>query len=324
MKAVLCKTHGPPESLVVEDLADPTPGPGEVVVDVAFASLNFFDTLIIENKYQLKPELPFSPGGELSGRVAAIGEGVEGFKVGDRVAANTGYGACRAKVVVKARRLVPVPDGLADEAAAGLMIAYGTSLYALKNRAELKSGETLAVLGAAGGAGLAAVEIGKALGARVIACASSAEKLDFARSRGAEMTLDYSTTDLKEGLRELTGGKGADVIYDPVGGDLAEAALRSIAWKGRYLVIGFAAGQIPKFPMNLALLKGCDIRGVFWGGFAEREPKAFAEHVRELFAWALDERIRVHTAKVFALEETGAAIRYLADRKAIGKVLVRP
>jgi NADPH2:quinone reductase len=253
MKAVLCKTHGPPETLVVEELPDPTPGPGEVVVDVAFASLNFFDTLIIENKYQLKPALPFSPGGELSGRVAAVGEGVQGLEVGDRVAANTGFGACRTKVVVKASRLVPVPDGLADEAAAGLMIAYGTSLYALKNRAELKSGETLAVLGAAGGAGLAAVEIGKALGARVIACASSAEKLDFAKSRGAEMTLDYSVTDLKEGLRELTGGKGADVIYDPVGGDLAEAALRSIAWKGRYLVIGFAAGQIPKFPMNLAL-----------------------------------------------------------------------
>ena len=323
MKAVLCKSHGPPETLVLEEVADPKPGPGEVVVDVAYASLNFFDTLIIENRYQLKPELPFSPGGELSGRVAAIGPDVQGFKVGDRVAANTGFGACRQKVVVKARRLVHVPDGLSDEAAAGLTIAYGTSLYALKNRAELKPGETLAVLGAAGGAGLAAVEIGHALGARVIACASSPEKLAFAKSRGADLTLDYAKTDLKEGLRELTGGKGADVIYDPVGGSLAEAALRSIAWKGRFLVIGFAAGEIPKLPLNLALLKGCDIRGVFWGAFAEREPAAFAEHLRELFAWALDGRIKVHAEKVFPLAETGAAIRYLADRKAIGKVLVK-
>ena len=323
MKAVLCKTHGPPETLVLDEVADPKPGPGEVVVDVAYASLNFFDTLIIENRYQLKPELPFSPGGELSGRVAAIGPDVQGFKVGDRVAANTGFGACRQKVVVKARRLVHVPDGLSDEAAAGLTIAYGTSLYALKNRAELKPGETLAVLGAAGGAGLAAVEIGHALGARVIACASSPEKLAFAKSRGADMTLDYARTDLKEGLRELTGGKGVDVIYDPDGGSLAEAALRSIAWKGRFLVIGFAAGEIPKLPLNLALLKGCDIRGVFWGAFAEREPAAFAEHLRELFAWALDGRIKVHAEKIFPLAETGAAIRYLADRKAIGKVLVK-
>ena len=323
MRAVLCRAFGPPESLVVEDLPDPAPGPGQVVVDVAFTALNFFDTLIIQNRYQVKPELPFSPGAEFAGRVAQLGEGVTTLRVGQRVAGYVGYGACRTRVVAPASRLIPAPDGLADEAAAGLLVTYGTSLHALQDRARLQPGETLAVLGASGGVGLAAVELGVIMGARVIACASSPDKLEVARRHGASETLDYSKEDLKEGLKRLTGGKGVDVVYDPVGGDLSEAALRAIAWRGRFLVVGFAAGDIPRIPLNLMLLKGCDVQGVFWGAFADKEPAQNAANIEAIFRWAAEGRIKALASTILPLDETGKAIRLLADRKATGKVLVQ-
>jgi NADPH2:quinone reductase len=308
----------------VEDLPDPVAGAGEVVVDVAVIGMNFFDSLIIQNKYQVKPPLPFSPGAELAGRVSSVGEGVDPSWIGQRVAAWVGWGACRSRVAVRADRLVPVPDGLAEESAAGLMVTYGTTLHALKDRARLQPGETLAVLGASGGVGLAAVEIGALMGARVIACASSTEKLAIARDHGADDLVDYAAGDLRDGLKAATGTHGVDVVYDPVGGALAEPALRSMAWKGRYLVIGFAAGEIPKIPLNLVLLKGCDVQGVFWGAFTEREPVANAANIATLMQWAAEGRIRAHASAVYPLEETAAAIRLIAERKATGKVLVRP
>lgn len=324
MRAVLCEAYGGPETLVVRDLPDPTPGPGEIAVDLAFASLNFFDTLQIENRYQFRPPLPFSPGAEFSGRVAALGPGVTGLSVGDRIAAHVRHGACRTRIILPAAAAVPIPDGLSDEAAAGLFITYGTSYHALKQRAELKPGEWLAVLGASGGVGLAAVELGRLMGARVIACASSPDKLDFARRFGAEIGIDYSATDLKEALKQATGGQGVDVVYDPVGGDLAEAALRACAWKGRFLVIGFAAGTIPKIPLNLTLLKGCDIRGVFWGEFTKREPEADRANMAELLGWARDGKLSVHVDSVHRLDDIAAALGRLARREAKGKVLVAP
>lgn len=323
MRAVLCKTFGPPESLAVEDLPDPQPAEGEVVVDVAVAGMNFFDSLIIQNKYQFKPALPFSPGAELAGRVSAVGAGVDRSWLGRRVAAWIGWGACRTKVAVPEKALVPVPDGLPDEAAAGLMVTYGTTLHALQDRARLQPGETLVVLGASGGVGLAAVEIGALMGARVIACASSPEKLAIAKDHGASDLVDYSAGDFREALKAIVGAKGVDVVYDPVGGALAEPALRSMAWKGRYLVIGFAAGEIPKFPLNLVLLKGCDVLGVFWGAFTDKEPAAHAANAAVLMRWAAEGRIRAHASAVYPLEETGAAIRLIAERKAAGKVLVK-
>jgi NADPH2:quinone reductase len=322
MKAVLCRELGGPEALSVEDMPDPKPGEGEVLVRVTMVGLNFFDTLMLAGKYQVRPQLPFSPGSECAGVVEAVGEGVVTWRRGDRVAAYGGSFA-REKIVAPARKLIRVPEGVTDEQAAGLVVTYGTSLHALKDRAQLKPGETLAVLGAAGGVGLAAVEIGKAMGARVIACASSADKLALAKRHGAELTLDYATEDLKEGLRRLTDGKGADVIYDPVGGDLSEPALRSIAWKGRFLVIGFAAGGIPKMPLNLPLLKGCDIQGVFWGSFVEREPKAHQANMAQIFAWTIDKRLSAHVHAVFPLEKTAEALGVLARREAKGKVLVK-
>jgi NADPH2:quinone reductase len=323
MRAVLCKAFGPPESLVVEDLPDPRPAEGEVVVDVAVAGMNFFDSLIIQNKYQFKPALPFSPGAELAGRVSAVGAGIDRSWLGRRVAAWIGWGACRTKVVVPAQALVPVPDGLPDEAAAGLMVTYGTTLHALQDRARLQPGETLVVLGASGGVGLAAVEIGALMGARVIACASSPEKLAIAGEHGATDLIDYSAGDFREALKAIVGAKGVDVVYDPVGGALAEPALRSMAWKGRYLVIGFAAGEIPKFPLNLVLLKGCDVQGVFWGAFTDKEPAAHAANTAVLMQWAAEGRIRALASAIYPLEETGAAIRLIAERRAAGKVLVK-
>jgi len=324
MRAVLCRSYGPPESLTVETLPDPAPGPGEVLVDVTCIGLNFFDTLIIQNRYQVKPALPFSPGAEFAGVVAARGDGVDTVAPGDRVAAFVTHGACRSRIVLPASQLIPIPEGVSDEAAAGMLVTYGTSLHALSDRARLKPGETVAVLGAAGGVGLAAVEIGAAMGARVIACASSPEKLALARAHGAAETFDYAAGDLKEGLKQLTGGTGVDVVYDPVGGDLAEAALRAIAWQGRYLVVGFAAGEIPKIPLNLVLLKGCDVLGVFWGAFTARDPAGNAANIARLFGWIRDGRLSVHASTVMPLDEAPAAIRLLADRRATGKILLRP
>lgn len=323
MKAVMCKGYGPPESLVIEDLPDPSPGAGEVLVDVTYVGLNFFDTLIIENKYQIKPELPFSPASEFSGRVSALGAGVSGFSVGDRVCGSLGYGAARSKVVVKPNQIYAIPDGLSDEKAAGLIITYGTSHHALKQRARLKAGETMAVLGASGGVGIAAVELGVLMGARVIACASSPDKIEFAMRHGAVEGIDYSKSDLKDELRRLTGGKGVDVVYDPVGGAFAETAMRGMAWMGRFLVIGFAAGAIPKVPLNILLLKSLDVLGVYWGAFTQADPAAHRENMAELLAWARDGKLEASIHAIVPLAEAAEGINMLARREAQGKVLLK-
>jgi NADPH2:quinone reductase len=322
MKALLCEAHGPAETLVIRDIAEPSPGPGEVVVAVKAAALNFFDTLIIEGRYQTKPALPFSPSAECAGTITSIGEGVTGWRVGERVAAWLGHGAARESVVVPAQQIVRVPDALDDAQAAGLFVTYGTAMHGLIQRAGLKAGETLAVLGAAGGAGLAAVEIGALLGAHVIACASSAEKLALAKTHGAQEELDYSNEDLKAGLRRLTEGRGVDVLYDTVGGELAEPALRAMAWEGRYLVVGFAGGAIPKIALNLLLLKGCDLRGVFWGEFVRREPAAHRRNMERLLDWAANGHIRAHVHAALPLERWAEGFALIGNRKAKGKIIL--
>jgi NADPH2:quinone reductase len=324
MKALLCTRLGGPDDLSIETLPDPTPGPGEALVRITLAALNFFDTLIIAGRYQVKPDLPFSPGGEACGIVEALGEGAEGVRVGDRVVVHVKYGTCRQRIVVPANRLTPVPDAVSDEQAAGLTITYGTTLHALRDRARIQPGETLAVLGASGGVGLAAVELGALMGARVIACASSWDKLRVAQAHGAEMALDYSSGDLREALRELTDGAGIDVVYDSVGGDYAEPALRALAWKGRYLVIGFAAGEIPRIPLNLAMLKGIDIQGVHWGVFVDREPEAHQENQRQLLGWVTEGRLTAKVHAVLPMADYAEALGIIARREAVGKVLLRP
>ena len=322
MKALLCKEYGLPETLVLEEVDDLSPGKGEVVVDVHASAVNFPDTLIIQNLYQFKPELPFSPGGECAGVVSAIGEGVKNCKVGDRVIVFTGWGSIAEQVKCQAVQVIPMVDEMDFVTASAFVMTYGTSLHALKDRARLKEGETLCVLGAAGGVGLAAIEIGKILGAKVIACASTAEKLAVCQEHGADEIINYSDEDLKTRLRELTGGKGADVIYDPVGGEFSEAALRSIAWRGRFLVIGFANGEIPKIPLNLALLKGCAITGVFWGDYGKREPMNLLMDLRTLIQWFNEGKLKPHIADTYPLERGAEAIRALMDRKVSGKVVV--
>src|SRR6266850_2609923 len=322
MKAVLCKQYGPPESLVVEELPSPVPGPGEVVVSVKAASLNFPDVLIIQNKYQFKPPLPFSPGSEMSGLVKEVGEGVQGYKPGDRVIAFTTYGAFAEEVKVEATRLVPIPEGMDFNSAAAFLLTYGTSDHALRDRAQLKAGETLLVLGAAGGVGIAAIEIGKALGARVIACASTSDKLAVCSAHGADETINYATEDLRERIKALTNGNGPDVVYDPVGGPYTELALRSIAWRGRLLVVGFAAGEIPKIPLNLTLLKGCAVVGVFWGEFTRREPERFAESMARLGRWYTEGRLKPHISETFPLERAADALTRMANREVKGKIVL--
>lgn len=322
MRALLCERHGPPDTLTIRDLPEPEPGPGEVVIAVTAAALNFFDTLVIQGRYQVKPALPFSPAAECAGTIAAIGEGVSGWRVGERVAAWVGVGAARQYVVVPQDALLRVPDALSDSQAAGLFVTYGTAMHGLIQRGHLRAGERLAILGAAGGAGLAAVEIGALLGAHVIACASSPEKLAIARDHGAQEELDYSREDLKAGLRRLTEQHGVDVLYDTVGGDFAEPALRAMAWEGRYLVIGFAGGAIPKMPLNLLLLKGCDLRGVFWTEFVAREPAAHRRNMQRLMEWAAGGHIRAHVHAEFPLERWTDAYAMIAERKATGKVVL--
>lgn len=322
MKAVLCKQFGPPESLVVEDVASPRAGPGEVVVSVKAASVNFPDVLIIQNKYQFKPPLPFSPGSELAGVVKEVGEGVTNLKPGERVIAFTTYGAFAEEVKTEAARLLPLPEGMDFATGAAFLLTYGTSDHALRDRAALRAGETLLVLGAAGGVGLAAIEIGKALGARVIACASSAEKLAVCREHGADETIDYAKEDLRSRIKALTGARGVDVVYDAVGGAYTEPAFRSIAWRGRLLVVGFAAGEIPKLPLNLALLKGASIVGVFWGDFARREPKRFSESIAQLARWHAEGKLRPHVSQTFPLENAVDALQLMAARKVKGKVVL--
>ncbi|WP_313290245.1 NADPH:quinone oxidoreductase family protein [Stutzerimonas nitrititolerans] len=324
MKAVLCKAFGPAENLVVEDLDSPQIKKGEVLLDVHAAGVNFPDTLIIEGKYQFKPPFPFSPGGEAAGVVAAVGEKISHLNVGDRVMALTGWGSFAEQVAVSGQNVLPIPAEMDFTTAAAFSMTYGTSMHALKQRANLQPGETLLVLGASGGVGLAAVEIGKAMGARVIAAASTNEKLEIARKAGADELINYSEASLRERLKELTDGQGVDVIYDPVGGKLFEEAFRSIAWNGRMLVVGFAAGgEIPALPANLPLLKGASLIGVFWGAFAQRQPQDNAANFKQLFAWYAEGKLRPLVSQTFALEQAAEALDTLGQRKAVGKLVVK-
>jgi NADPH2:quinone reductase len=322
MKAVVCKQYGPPESLVFEEMPSPRPGPGEAVVSVKAASVNFPDVLIIQNKYQFKPPLPFSPGSELAGVVKEVAPDVAGFKPGDKVIAFTTYGAFAEEVKTEASRLVPMPQGMDYPQAAAFLLTYATSDHALRDRGSLQAGETLLVLGAAGGVGLAAIDIGKALGARVIACASSEDKLAVCREHGADEGIDYAAEDLRERIKALTGGRGVDVVYDPVGGPYSEPAFRSLAWRGRLLVVGFAAGDIPKLPLNLALLKGASVVGVFWGDFARREPQKFAESVRQLGRWYAEGKLRPHVSQTLPLARAADALKLMAARQVKGKLVL--
>ena len=328
MKAVLSKTVGGPDALVMETLDDPTPGPGEVVLDVKAVGVNYPDVLIIQDMYQFKPERPFAPGGEVSGVVSAVGPGVEGLTVGQRVIGSTGWGGMAEKIALHAARCIPIPDAMPFDEAAAFIMTYGTSHYALKDRGFIKPGESLLVLGAAGGVGLAAVELGKAMGATVIAAASSQEKVDLCLKKGADKGIVYPTgeldraqqKDLSNQIKEAGGG-GVDVIYDGVGGDYAEPALRAMNWDGRFLVIGFPAG-IPKIPLNLTLLKSCNIVGVFWGAFTARDPKANAENIQDLFRLYGEGKIRPHVSNTYPLDQAPDAIRELMERRATGKVVV--
>jgi NADPH2:quinone reductase len=324
MKAILCTRYCTPDELELADIPQPTAGPGEALVRVKAAALNFFDLLIIAGKYQVKPPFPFSPGSEFAGIVESVGAGVTDIVVGDRVLGSTGHGTAREYIAVPAKQLVKIPEKLDFEHAAGLTVTYGTTLYALRERAQLKSGETLAVLGASGGVGLAAIEIGKIMGARVIACASSAEKLDFARSHGADETVNYASEDLRGALKRLGGERGIDVVYDPVGGPYAEPAVRSLGWEGRYLVIGFAAGEIPKLPLNLVLLKSCDIRGVIWGAWVARNPQGQRTLMTDIVRWCAEGKLSGHVHAVYPLAEIATALKAIADRKAMGKIVLRP
>jgi len=322
MKAVLCKQFGPPDSLLVEEVPSPRAGPGEVILSVKAASVNFPDVLIIQNKYQFKPPLPFSPGSELAGVVKEVGTGVERFRPGDKVMAFTTYGAFAEEVKTEASRLIALPQKMDFVTGAAFLLTYGTTDHALRDRGALAAGETLLVLGAAGGVGLAAVEIGKALGARVIACASSEDKLAVCREHGADATINYAAEDLRERVKALTEGRGADVIYDPVGGPYSEPAFRSIAWRGRHLVVGFAAGEIPKLPLNLALLKGAAVVGVFWGDFARREPARFADSVRQLSRWYAEGKLKPHVSQTLPLEKAAEALKLMAARQVKGKIVL--
>ncbi|RJG12989.1 NADPH:quinone oxidoreductase family protein [Pseudomonas cavernicola] len=323
MKAVLCKAFGPAETLVLEEIASPEAKKNEILLDVHAAGVNFPDTLIIEGKYQFKPPFPFSPGGEAAGIVAAVGEKVSHVKPGDRVMALTGWGSFAEQVAVPGYNVMPIPASMDFASAAAFGMTYGTSMHALKQRANLQAGETLLVLGASGGVGLAAVEIGKAMGAKVIAAASSAEKLAVAKAAGADELINYSEVSLKDKVKELTGGQGADVIYDPVGGDLFDQAIRSIAWNGRLLVVGFASGRIPELPVNLALLKGAAVVGVFWGAFAQRQPVDNAANFQQLFQWHAEGKVKPLVSQTFPLEQAAEAINALGQRKAVGKVVVQ-
>lgn len=323
MKAVLCKAFGPADTLVIEEVNSPEIKKNEVLLDVHAAGINFPDTLIIEGKYQFKPPFPFSPGGEAAGVISAVGEKVSHLQVGQRVMALTGWGSCAEQVAVPAYNILPMPEGMDFPTAAAFSMTYGTAIHALKQRGALQEGETLLVLGASGGVGLAAIEIGKAMGARVIAAASSAEKLEVARQAGADELINYHDEDVRERLKTLTKGQGVDVIIDPVGGDLFEAVFRSIAWNGRMLVIGFASGTIPSLPANLPLLKGAAVIGVFWGAFAQRQPQDNVANFQQLFAWYAQGKLKPLVSQTFPLEETAAAINTLGARKAVGKLVIK-
>jgi NADPH2:quinone reductase len=329
MKAMLCKQYGPPDSLVLEEVPSPKPDAGQVLISVKAAGVNFPDVLMIENKYQFRPPLPFSPGGEVAGIVKEVGAGVTNVKVGDHVIGSTGWGGFAEEALAPAPRCIPFPKNIGFVEASAFVMTYGTSHHALKDRAHLKPGETLLVLGAAGGVGIAAVEIGKIMGARVIAAASSQDKVDFCMARGADAGIVYpenpldrdAQKKLSEDLKKLIGGDGANVIYDGVGGDYAEPALRAIAWEGRYLVVGFPAG-IPSIPLNLTLLKGCQVVGVFWGAFTAREPKRNQENLQELMSWIASGKLKPSVSKTYPLAKAAEALNDMAARKVKGKVVL--
>ncbi len=323
MKAMLCKKFGPPEDLVLQEISDLAPSPGQVRISTEACGVNFPDTLIIENKYQFKPELPFAPGGEVTGIVDAVGDGVSQDLLGQSVMCMTLSGGFAEQTLCKAEDLLARPSFMPSTVAAGFTMTYGTSMHALKQRAQLQAGETLLVLGAGGGVGLAAVEIGKQMNATVIAAASSAKKLKAAQDAGADHLIDYSQQDLRSALKDIVGKKGVDVVYDPVGGDMFEAALRSTAWGGRVLVVGFASGNIPKVPVNLALLKGCSIVGVFWGAFRLNYTKEDNENFEQLFAWYAQGKLKPFTSKTYTLSEAALALNDLKNRKAIGKLTIQ-
>jgi len=323
MRAVLCEAWGGPESLVVKEVPTPALKPGEVLVRIRAAGVNFPDVLIIQKKYQIQPALPFSPGAEISGEVAALGEGVTSVAIGDRVAALCTTGGFADEIVLTAAACVKIPDSLSFEVAAGFMLAYGTSWHAIRDRAALLPAETMLVLGAAGGVGLSAVEIGKAIGARVVAAASTDEKCAICRKHGADDVINYTTEELRAGIKR-TCGAGPDVIYDPVGGKYSEAAFRSIGWRGRHLVIGFAAGDIPALPLNLALLKGASLVGVFWGDFVRREPANNMKGISEMLGWMQEGKIKPLISKTYSLDEAPQALLDMAARKVTGKIVITP
>jgi NADPH2:quinone reductase len=324
VRAVVCKQFGPPEDLVIEEMDDPAAGEGQIVVDVKAAAVTFPDSLVIEDKYQFKAQPPFVPGGEVGGVVSEVGPGVEGFAVGDRVTCSAGIvGGFAEKLAVAAFSARKIPNGTDFGEATGLLYAYGTAYYGLKHRGELKEGETLLVLGAAGGVGMAAIEIGKLMGARVIAAASSDEKLAVCRQQGADEVINYDSESLKERAKELTGGKGVNVVFDCVGGDYAEAALRAIGWGGRFLVIGFTAG-IPRIPLNLALLKSCQIVGVFLGAMVSREPETRDGIERDLLGFLGSGKLKPYVWKRYPLDHAPQALRDMLDRKVVGKIVIEP
>jgi NADPH2:quinone reductase len=322
MKAILCKSWGLPDSLVLEDVPALVADTGEVVIDVNACGVNFPDTLIVQGKYQFKPPMPFSPGGEVAGIVNRVGLGVTNVKPGDAVIAFIGWGGFAEEVKCRADQVMPLPSGTPMPLAAAFVLAYGTSYHALKDRAQLKAGETILVLGAAGGVGLAACEIGKALGANVIAAASSDEKLAICREHGAAHTINYANEDLRDAINRITDKRGVDVVYDPVGGSLSEPAFRSLAWRGRHLVVGFAAGDIPKLPLNLTLLKGASLVGVFWGSFVKNEPLAFQQNMRTLMGWVADGTLKPLISKTYPLERAADALNDMMARKVVGKVVL--
>lgn len=322
MKAVVCDSYGPPEQLDVREVEAPTPGNGQAVIRVHACGVSFPDTLIIQGKYQVRPPLPFTPGSEVAGTVTALGAGVTGLHEGDRVMAFTGTGGYAEEVACDAQNIAPIPDGVEFVSAAAFAMNYATVYHALQDRAQLQPGETVLVLGAAGGVGLAGVELAKAMGARVIAAASSQEKLEVARRYGADVGINYGSEDFRECVKELTGGNGVDVVVDPVGGAYAEPALRGMAWGGRYLVIGFAAGDIPRIPLNLPLLKGCSIVGVFWGSFATREPGRNTENLRQLLTWIGDGTLNPLVSATYPLEDVARALRDVIERRTTGKIVL--
>jgi NADPH2:quinone reductase len=322
MKAVLCKELGLPDKLVIEEAPSPVAGKGQVVLSVKASGVNFPDTLIIQGKYQFKPELPFSPGGEVAGVVKEIGEGVTSLKPGDRVIASSGWGGFAEELVVDANRTISMPDEMDFVPASAFVLTYGTSYHALKDRAQLRPGETMLVLGASGGVGLSAIQLGKMMGAKVIAAASTDQKLEVCKANGADDLINYSDDDLRTRVKEVTSGKGVDVVYDPVGGAYSEPALREMAWKGRFLVVGFAAGDIPKVALNLTLLKGCAIVGVFWGSFTKKEPEANRKNNEELMRFFAQGKVKPHIHATYPLERAADALNDVMNKRVSGKVVL--